>query len=113
MSEKHLVSLTDIENAAKRLKGIIRPTVMVHAGWLERQINQPVYLKPENLQRAGSFKIRGAYNLMSQLSEAEIEEAEILTTPGLNPLPLPVNTPVFAVMFAATMFPFTSAITKS
>ena len=73
MSEKHLVSLSDIEEASKRLTGIIRPTVMVHAGWLERQINQPVYLKPENLQRAGSFKIRGAYNLMSQCCHLSVK----------------------------------------
>ena len=82
MSEKHLVSLSDIEQASKRLTGIIRPTVMVHAGWLERQINQPVYLKPENLQRAGSFKIRGAYNLMSQLSEADKKKGVVAASAG-------------------------------
>lgn len=82
MSEKHLVSLADIEQASKRLTGIIRPTVMVHAGWLERQINQPVYLKPENLQRAGSFKIRGAYNLMSQLSDEEKKKGVVAASAG-------------------------------
>jgi threonine dehydratase len=82
MSGKHLVTLADIQEAEKRLAGIIRPTVMVHAGWLERQINKPVYLKPENLQRAGSFKIRGAYNLMSQLSEADRKKGVVAASAG-------------------------------
>lgn len=82
MSEKHPVSLNDIQEAAKRLKGIIRPTVMVNAGWLERQIGSPVSLKPENLQRAGSFKIRGAYNLMSQLSDADRKKGVIAASAG-------------------------------
>ena len=56
----HPVSLTDIQKAASRLHGIIRPTNLINAGWLERLNGNPVALKPENLQRAGSFKIRGA-----------------------------------------------------
>lgn len=82
MSNKHPISLTDIQEAAKRLKGIIRPTVMLNAGWLERQIGSPVSLKPENLQRAGSFKIRGAYNLMSQLSDTERKKGVIAASAG-------------------------------
>jgi len=82
MSSKHPISLNDIQEAAKRLKGIIRPTVMLNAGWLERQIGSPVSLKPENLQRAGSFKIRGAYNLMSQLSDADRKKGVIAASAG-------------------------------
>ena len=82
MFKKHPVSLQDIQEAAKRLEGIIRPTVMVNAGWLERQIGKPVFLKPENLQRAGSFKIRGAYNLLSQLSEADRKKGVVAASAG-------------------------------
>ena len=82
MSNKHPISLNDIQDAAKRLTGIIRPTVMLNAGWLERQIGSPVSLKPENLQRAGSFKIRGAYNLMSQLSDADRKKGVIAASAG-------------------------------
>jgi threonine dehydratase len=82
MSSKHPISLNDIQEAAKRLQGIIRPTVMLNAGWLERQIGSPVSLKPENLQRAGSFKIRGAYNLMSQLSDADRKKGVIAASAG-------------------------------
>jgi threonine dehydratase len=55
---------------------------MLNAGWLERQIGSPVSLKPENLQRAGSFKIRGAYNLMSQLSDADRKKGVIAASAG-------------------------------
>jgi len=55
---------------------------MVNAGWLERQIGKPVFLKPENLQRAGSFKIRGAYNLLSQLSEADRKKGVVAASAG-------------------------------
>ncbi len=82
MSNKHPISLNDIQEAAKRLKGIIRPTVMLNARCLERQIGSPVSLKPENLQRAGSFKIRGAYNLMSQLSDADRKKGVIAASAG-------------------------------
>ncbi|MFM1986715.1 MAG: hypothetical protein RIS18_932 [Actinomycetota bacterium] len=82
MTNKHPVSLQDIKDAAQRLKGIIRPTVMINAGWLERQIGKPVLLKPENLQRAGSFKIRGAYNLMTQLSDADKQKGVVAASAG-------------------------------
>ena len=82
MTNKHSVSLNDVQEAAKRLNGIIRPTRLINAGWLERQIGKPVAIKPENLQRAGSFKIRGAYNLMSQLSEADRKKGVVAASAG-------------------------------
>jgi len=82
LSNKHLVSLKDIQEASQRLQGIVRPTVMINAGWLERQIESPVYLKPENLQRAGSFKIRGAYNLISQLPDEIRSKGVIAASAG-------------------------------
>lgn len=78
----HPVSLTDIQKAASRLHGIIRPTNLINAGWLERLNGNPVALKPENLQRAGSFKIRGAYNLLSQLSEEDRKKGVVAASAG-------------------------------
>jgi threonine dehydratase len=82
MSEKHPVSLNDIKEAQKRLHGVIRPTNLIKAGWLERQIGNSVLLKPENLQRAGSFKIRGAYNLLSQLSAEDRKKGVVAASAG-------------------------------
>jgi len=111
MSEKHLVSLKDVEEASKRLQGIIRPTIMVHAGWLERQIDKPVYLKPENLQRAGSFKIRGAYNLMSQLSEADKKKGVVAASAGNHAQGVALAAQLLGIKSRVYM-PFSASIPK-
>ena len=54
--------MQDINNAAEILAGVIRETPSMPAGWVEKNYGVEVRLKCENLQRAGSFKIRGAYN---------------------------------------------------
>ncbi len=61
------VTLADIEDARRKLLGVIRPTPARFADALSRALGRPVILKPEHLQRAGSFKIRGAYNHISRL----------------------------------------------
>src|SRR5690606_18634861 len=53
--------------AARRIAGIAVPTPLIACDELDRHAGGRVLLKPENLQRTGSFKIRGAYNMMSRL----------------------------------------------
>ena len=65
------VSLTEIREAAARLNGIINPTPVISDERLSTAVGAKVFLKAECLQRAGSFKLRGAYNTISQLSEGE------------------------------------------
>lgn len=62
-----LVGLDEIRAARRRLAGVLRPTPALHSHSLSRRCGRPVWLKPEQLQRTGSFKIRGAYNLLSEL----------------------------------------------
>ncbi|MEY2419012.1 MAG: threonine dehydratase [Actinomycetota bacterium] len=65
-----MISRADIEAAAKRLAGVITETrVERHAG-ISDVARRAVVMKYEHLQRTGSFKIRGAYNLISQLPDA-------------------------------------------
>ena len=54
------VTLADIHAARELLRGVARETPMRPARWLRDKVGGPVELKCENLQRAGSFKIRGA-----------------------------------------------------
>jgi threonine dehydratase len=56
-----LVGVDRIKAAQQTLQGIVRLTPLRHSGVLEQRCATPVYLKCENLQRTGSFKIRGAY----------------------------------------------------
>ena len=65
-----MIGIADIEAAAKRLQGVAVKTPLIRNDELDRIAGGPVLIKAENLQVVGSFKIRGAYNLMSQLPSA-------------------------------------------
>jgi len=62
-------TFADIEAAAARLSGHAVVTPLLEFATLNQRVGGRVLIKPENLQRTGSFKFRGAYNKLSQLSE--------------------------------------------
>lgn len=70
-----LVSLDDIERATKRLTGVVRPTPAALSSQLSQLAGRLVYVKPEHLQRTGSFKIRGAYNAIVEGPRTEVVAA--------------------------------------
>ena len=72
MSEPVRVSLDDVERAAELIKDIAVRTPMEESRWLSALTGHPVLLKCENLQRAGSFKVRGAYTRMSHLTAESV-----------------------------------------
>lgn len=76
------VTLAEIEDARTILKDIINPTPIVSDEKLSAELGAPVYLKAECLQRAGSFKIRGAYNTISRLSEDEKRRGVVTGSAG-------------------------------
>jgi len=76
------VTHADVVAAREVLRGIARPTPLEHSRALSERVGGPVYLKCENLQRAGSFKIRGAYTRMSRLSEAEKQLGVVAASAG-------------------------------
>jgi threonine dehydratase len=65
---RRTLSFDDLLDARKRLKTVIRPTPVLRPDSLSRLAGRSVLLKPEHLQRTGSFKIRGAYNFVSRLA---------------------------------------------
>ena len=65
--EQRLVTIDDIRAARERVTGVIRETPVDRSETLSALAGRPVILKPENRQRTGSFKIRGAYNRISRL----------------------------------------------
>ena len=69
MQVSELVGLEDIKDARKRLSGVAVQTPLDPSRALSEHVGGPVFAKCENLQRTGSFKIRGAYNLISRLDE--------------------------------------------
>jgi threonine dehydratase len=74
--------LADIEAARKRLDGVARVTPVYGSETLSRATGRDVHLKAENLQRTGSFKIRGAYNRISQLEERERAAGVVAASAG-------------------------------
>ncbi len=75
-------TLREIENASKVIRDAIHVTPMLHSQTFSTMTGANVYLKPENLQRAGSFKVRGATYKLSQLSERERRHGVIATSMG-------------------------------
>jgi threonine dehydratase len=75
-------TLADIEAARGRLAGVARETPLYHSETFTRLAGRPVLLKAENLQRTGSFKIRGAYNTISTLGAAEREAGVVAASAG-------------------------------
>jgi threonine dehydratase len=66
-SDQALVGVDQIRDARARLAGVLRATPVDRSDSLTALAGRPVVLKPEYLQRTGSFKIRGAYNRISRL----------------------------------------------
>jgi threonine dehydratase len=76
------VSYGDIEAARKRLDGIVTPTAIITCATLDQMIGARVLIKPENLQKTGSFKIRGAFNRVAAMSDSEKERGVVAASAG-------------------------------
>jgi threonine dehydratase len=75
-------SLDDVRRGARTLDGVAVRTPMEESRWLSAVVGGPALLKCENLQRTGSFKIRGAYLRMSRLSEDERAAGVVAASAG-------------------------------
>jgi threonine dehydratase len=67
MADRTLPTAADVDAAAERLKGVAVRTPLINAPVLDECVGARVFLKPETLQRTGSFKFRGAYNKLSTI----------------------------------------------
>ncbi len=77
-----LVTIEDVRAAAERLDGVIQATPLEPSRALSKACNGDIRLKCENLQRAGSFKVRGAYNRIAQLSDEEKARGVVAASAG-------------------------------
>ena len=76
------MTLQDILEAQVRLAGVAQRTPLTHSTTYSQLTGAEVHLKCENLQRTGSFKIRGAYNRLAQLSDAECKRGVVAASAG-------------------------------
>ena len=74
--------LYDFMEARERLGTVIEKTKLIHSNIFSDESGNEVYIKPENLQRTGAFKIRGAYNKIAKLTEEEKKRGVIAASAG-------------------------------
>jgi len=77
-----MITLENIQQAKQRLETIIRPTPVAFAPILSAHCGADIYLKKENLQLTGSFKIRGAFNKIAKLTEQERAKGVVAASAG-------------------------------
>ena len=76
------VTVDDVKAARALLEGVIRDTPVQGSQPLSEAVGGPVWFKCENLQRAGSFKIRGAYTRIARLSDDEAAHGVVAASAG-------------------------------
>ncbi|WP_433278537.1 threonine ammonia-lyase [Pseudonocardia xinjiangensis] len=76
------VGLADVRSAQELLRGVVAPTPMAGSRALSELCGGPVWLKCENLQRTGSFKIRGAYTRIARLDDEQRARGVVAASAG-------------------------------
>jgi threonine dehydratase len=79
---RDLPTFADIEDAAVRVKDVTVHTPLLRFDALDQVVGAPVWVKPETLQRTGSFKMRGAWNRMSRIPEADRAKGVVAFSSG-------------------------------
>ena len=100
-----------IQAARDRLAGIVKPTPLIHSATLDRILGARVLLKPENLQKTGSFKIRGAYNRLMTLTGEQKSRGVVAASAGNHGQAL-AYAATRAGVTATIVMPTTAAIAK-
>lgn len=79
---RDLPTFADIEDAAQRIRGVTVHTPLLRFDVLDKAIGAPVWIKPETLQRTGSFKMRGAWNRISRILDADKPKGVVAFSSG-------------------------------
>lgn len=77
-----MFTLEKFEHASEIVKQVTKPTKLVYSEYLSQQTGGKVYLKPENMQTTGAYKVRGAYYKMSTLTPEERAKGIITASAG-------------------------------
>lgn len=105
------IDRADVEAAAARLEGVALVTPLLPCPWLAAEIDADVLLKCENLQRAGAFKIRGAYTMLDRLPEAERKRGVVTYSSGNHGQAMALAATMFGVK-AVVVMPTTAPSVK-
>ncbi len=106
-----MIKLEDIKKAASVIDGVIERTPFTYAPRLSPEAGCEVYVKKENLQVTGAFKIRGAYNKIASLSESEKSSGVIAASAGNHAQGVAMAAQMFGVR-AVIVMPDATPLTK-
>ena len=82
MAEEKKMTLEKFEEACEQVNKVTLKTKLVYSDFYSNQSGNKVYLKPENLQRTGAYKVRGAYYKISTMSEEDRKKGLITASAG-------------------------------
>lgn len=82
MTEEKMLTLEKFEEATEVVKRVTLETKLVYSDYFSEMTGGKIYLKPENMQFTGAYKVRGAYYKMSTLSEEERQRGVITASAG-------------------------------
>ena len=77
-----MLKLESFQQAKEKLDKVLLPTPLIYSEAFSKECKNEVYLKPENLQRTGAFKIRGAYNKITKLDDEAKKKGLIASSAG-------------------------------
>lgn len=77
-----MLTLSIFEEAAKKVKEVTQETKLIYSHHFSKETGNEVYLKPENMQRTGAYKVRGAYYKISTLTDEERAHGLITASAG-------------------------------
>jgi threonine dehydratase len=98
-----MIKLKEIEDAYKRIKGTINKTPVMTSRTLNEMVKGTIFCKCENFQRMGAFKMRGAFNTVSQLSDAEKMKGVIAHSSGNHAQALALSAKILGVKAVVVM----------
>ena len=105
------VTLDAIKDAHERIRSVVVRTPLHHADALEEELGGEIRLKLESLQRTGSFKIRGAYNFVAQMSESERAKGIITYSSGNHAQAVALTAHLYGIR-AVVVMPMTATDVK-
>src|SRR5688572_19491343 len=99
----HVPTIEDVKAAAKRIDGIVVRTPLVRNDALDAQTGAKVFVKAENLQRGGAFKIRGATNAIAALAPDVRARGVIAFSSGNHAIAVSMAAKLFGVSAVIVM----------
>ena len=106
-----MMTLEKFEEAADAVKKVVNPTKLVYSEYFSAQSGNKVYLKPENMQYTGAYKVRGAYYKISTLSEEDRNKGLITASAGNHAQGVAYAAKLFGVK-AIVVMPTTTPLIK-